>query len=325
MRRLLVIGCCAVGMVAPASAQADGVPLGPMQGGAGVSALDGRSSYVAVGAGRATVVERVSGRGGAVERARRLPGRLGVASVGLDGSATGLSGNGRTLVLQGLSRRYPPRTTRLVVLRARRLRPAGEVRLRGSFALDAVSPGGRRLYLVHDLSARGALRYEVRAYDLAHRRLLPQPVVDPREPGEKMLGVAVTRTTSADGRWAYTFYQRPGESPFVHALDARAGAAFCVDLPSLDDGDVSTVRLRLAHGERTLRVETPAGVQALVDTRTFAVRPPATTRPAPLLRPARSGGGAIPWGPIAALTAAAAALFGVLALRRRRAAPSAPA
>jgi len=67
----------------------------------------------------------------------------------------------------------------------------------------------------------------VRAYDLAARRLLPEPVVDPREPGEKMQGLPMTRATSADGRFAYTLYERPRGAPFIHALDTVRGSAAC--------------------------------------------------------------------------------------------------
>jgi hypothetical protein len=315
MRRLLAMGCCGVVLALPAAAWGAGGALPPFQGAAGVSASSSGVRYVALPAGHDTVVAQVRRLGGAVRRTRLLHGRLGTAAVGADGSATGLSADGRTLVLQPIVTRYPPRSTRLVVLHARRLRPAGEVRLRGHFAVDAISPGGRWLYLLHYTDPGNVLRYEVRAYDLAQRRLVPAPVVDPREPDEKMLGIPVTRTSSADGRWAYTLYQRPSEAPFIHALDTQGRAAFCVDLPTLGDGDIAQVRLRLASGEGTLRVVTAAGPQALVDTRTFAVRPPdmAPSRPG---EPARSDGG-VPWIPAAALAAALAGLAAFARTRRR--------
>src|SRR3954451_7151765 len=47
-----------------------------------------------------------------------------------------------------------------------------------------------------------------------------------------MQGSAMTRTTSADGRWVYTLYYNPGGYPFIHALDTVRGVAHCVGLPA---------------------------------------------------------------------------------------------
>src|SRR5262249_17816692 len=143
---------------------------------------------------------------------------------------TGLSADGRRLVLAQVTRRYPTRRTRLLVLDAPRLRVLGELSLRGWFTVDAISPTGRWLYLLHYTPGLDLLRYEVLAYDLRARRLLRRPVIDPREPGEAMRGTAMSRVTSPDGRWAYTLYVRPSGAPFVHALDTRRRTAACVDL-----------------------------------------------------------------------------------------------
>jgi hypothetical protein len=249
-----------------------------------------------------------------------------VGAVAFDGSATGLSADGRTLVLAAMpTRRWPPRSTPLAVLGARSLRVRARIVLPGYWALDAISPTGRRLYLLHYLSPRrNLLHYEVRAYDLRTRRLVTRPVVDPREPDEKMEGMAVTRTMSADGRWAYTLYLRPsGGPPFVHALDTVAGTARCVDFPAeLASADIGSARLSLSSGGRVLTAAVP-GAPVLVDTRSFAVSRPAvrTSAPAPGPAPARStaggsdGGGAWPWAlaaiPLLGFTA-------VLTAERRR-------
>ena len=60
------------------------------------------------------------------------------------------------------------------------------------------------------------------ALDLASGRLEGEPIMDPREPDEKMGGFPLSRTMSADGRWAYTLYTG-GEETFVHALDTLKG------------------------------------------------------------------------------------------------------
>jgi hypothetical protein len=317
MRRLLVIGSCIVGIAAPA-AHAAGGPVPPVQDGAGVSAPDGRVSYVAVSAGERTIVERRRA-GGAVERSRTLSGAYGVPGVAFDGSATGISADGGTLVLAAARRAASP--TRLIVLDGRSLRPRATVVLPGYSTVDAISPDGRWLYLIRYRSLNDPNHYEVRAYDLVRRRLLPAPIVDPREPDEKMQGFPVTRTVSADGRWAYTLYSRPDDAPFIHALDTQRRTAACIDLDDVSNEAAGDARLTLRGG--TLRVDGAVGPLALVDTRTFAVRPPSAVLPA--RRPASSGddggGGGLPWT-LAFVALVPLAGLAVVA-RRRRHAPSA--
>jgi len=191
MRRMLVIACCGfgVGLVAPPSAAAAGGPVPPLQGGAGVS-LPGRDvNYVALAAGRKTVVARVRRAGGIVERSRLLPGSFGIPGAAYDGSGTGLSADGRMLVLAGAISRYPVARTRLLVLDARRLRARARIVLPGAFAVDAISPTGRWLYLIHYTSSGDTSRYDVRAYDVPGHHLVAAPVVDPRERDEAMRGL----------------------------------------------------------------------------------------------------------------------------------------
>jgi hypothetical protein len=282
MRRMLVIGCCC-GFVfaAPAAADGAGGPVPPQQAGAGVSTPGSDLGYVAVYAGRSTVIERVRRGTGTVERTRLLAGRWGVPGVAYDGSTTGLSADGRILVLGDATAVYPVKRTRLLLLRPGTLRTRGQITLPGWFTVDAISPDGRWLYLIHYTSVSSTNHYEVRAYDLRARRLTTKPVIDPREPDEKMQGLPITRTTSADGRWAYTLYQRPSEAPFIHALDTQGRTAACIDLDGLTSDDVGEARLALVDGGATLRVSGPAGPLALVDTRTFKVREPAVASPPP--------------------------------------------
>jgi hypothetical protein len=206
MRRVMAIVGAAGGLLlAPAAtAWADGGPLPAIQGGHGVSAPGSKVAYIARRAHRGTLVERVRRADGAVRGSRLIRGNLGVPGVGVDGSTTGLSANGRRLVLAQITNRYPPRRTRLVVLDAGRLRVLERLSLPGFFTVDAISPAGRWLYLIHYTSQRNLLRYEVRAFDVRAGRLLSRPVVDPREPGEAMRGIAVTRVAGDDGRWACT-------------------------------------------------------------------------------------------------------------------------
>jgi hypothetical protein len=315
MRRVLIIvSCCWLSLAGAAAADGAGGPVPPQQGGAGVSAPGGSVNYVAVWVGASrTLVERVRRGDGFVERTRALRGNYGVPGVAYDGSATGLSFDESTLVLGNPV--VGTKRTRLLVLDARRLKPRARLTLPGYFTVDAISPDGRWLYLIHYRSVTDLNHYEVRAYDLRTRHLVAKPVIDPREPDEKMQGLPITRTMSPDGRWTYTLYQRPGDAPFIHALDTAQRTARCIDLDGLSGDDVTGLRLALAG--RTLRVEQPAGPVMLVDTRSFSVRRPASPAPAPPATRADSGGG-VPWE-LALVALVPLAGFVVLARRRRRA------
>jgi hypothetical protein len=272
-----------------------------VQAGAGASAPGGQFTYVAMPQGRGTLVERIRRNGGAVDSWRTIAGHFGVPGVAYDGSTTGLSADGATLVLANAVRSYPVTRTRLVVLdTGRRLRPRARIDLPGWFTVDAIAPDGRWMYLIHYTSVSNTNHYEVRAYDLRKRRMIAKPVIDPREPDEKMQGLPISRVVSADGRWAYTLYMRPGEAPFIHALDTQGRTAACIDLDDLTADDIADGRLALADGGSILRVNGDAGPLALVNTKTFAVRKPtaapAPRAPAPTPTPRRADdAGVVPW------------------------------
>jgi hypothetical protein len=104
------------------------------------------------------------------------------------------------------------------------------------------------------------------------RRLLPRAIVDKREPDEVMAGAPVSRTVSAEGRWAYTLYARQGAPPFVHALDTVDRSAFCIDLPlRLPQQKQLALRIRLGSS-RQLRVARGRDTLAVVDTETLEAR-----------------------------------------------------
>ena len=318
MRRVGIVVLMAL-IVVPPAASSDGGPVQSIVGGAGVSAPNGSGALIATPVGRQTLVQSV--RGGAVLRYRLVHGTYGVPAVAYDGSATGLSADGRTLVLAAV----PASTdrTRLLPLDARTLLPRPVIALHGFFTVDAISPDGATLYLVHYTAPQtDATRYEVRAYDLRSRKLLPEPIVDPRQPGEKMTGVPLTRLMSTDGRWAYTLYN--ADEPFVHALDTQAGVAMCIDLAALAGRDLFSAKLRL--GGSTLHV----GDLAAIDTQTFAVTIPGVAEaaaaiaadPGPAAAPAvvaptPSDAGGRTLGIALLATLAAAALTGLAVVLRR--------
>jgi hypothetical protein len=211
----------------------------------------GTLRYVTVPAGRnATIVEALATHGGTLNQWRRLRGSFGVPQVAWDGSMGGVSRDGIRLVVSSpLGRRW----TSFVLLDTGSLQVRSRVRLRGSFAFDALSPNGSLMYLIQNLGSPFGPRYAVRAFNWSTRKLDRSPVVDRREPDEKMNGQPMTRAGTPTG-WAYTLYMRPGERPFVHALDTVHRRAFCVDLPWRNsDQWIQTVKMRVRGGMLELR------------------------------------------------------------------------
>jgi hypothetical protein len=251
-------------------------------------------AYVAHPSGHGTVVQRRSRDGRSVTDAT-LVGKLVVPVVAEDGSASGLSADGRTLVLTGPRVSFPQRETTMVVLDAQRLRVRTYFRLDGDFGFDAISPDGRWIYLIQYTAPPNPTSYRVRALDTATGRLLAHDIIDPHDRGEQMRGNPLTRTTSPDGRWAYTLY----DAGFVHALDTAGLTARCINLPT--GLDLSSARLRL-DGPKLL-VLSGGRLLAAIDTSKFA----------PPVQASAAGIGPLPLVAIALAVLATAAL----AVRRR--------
>jgi hypothetical protein len=257
-----------------------------------------------------------------VLRHRTIRGVFTVPAVAYDNSASGLSADGRTLVLIRPRVTLGQKRTHLLVLDARRLKVLRRVTLPGDFSFDAISPDGSAMYLVNYLSLSrrsfDPTKYAVRSFDLRTGRLDPAPIVDPRQPGEKMGGLPATRAMSPDGRWAYTLYSG-ADHPFVHALDTTGRTARCIDLDALTGReDLFQMRMEVSRHGGELAVLLGNRPLALVDTTTFAVRAP---RPAaPAARPAApAADGGRPWLLLAAI--AVLVLLGLGALVAGRAGP----
>jgi hypothetical protein len=263
MRRLsLCLAAAAGALVLAPAALADG-PQFVTQGGAGVATHDGKFHYVPVPEGTTgTLLEKIDSRG-QLYWWMHLNGSWGIASIG-NGSTIGqgLSRDGRTLVLESTGGPFAS-PSRFVVVDVRRMRVLRTIDLEGAFSFDALSPGASRMYLIQYryASSGDVSDYIVRGYDLRTNRLLPGKIADRREHEDSMAGYAQTRTTSADGRWVYTLYQKPSGEPFVHALDTVRGAAYCIDLPSSPSTNQAlyNVVLSLRNHDRTLAVRWRSG------------------------------------------------------------------
>jgi hypothetical protein len=251
----------------PAVAAADGLPA------VGVDAHplglpDGQVVFVTKRAGHDTrLIQRA--RYGGPMRERRIRARFSVPAVAYDGSPSGLSADGRKVVLISPRTRFPRRRTTFAVVDAHSLTVRRHISLRGDFSFDAISPNGRTMYLIQ-YNRRNFTDYAVRGYDMRAGRLLAKPIVDPHEADEPMTGMPVTRVPSRDGRWQYTLYDQGGAS-FVHALDTRDRTAACIDLDGVATVWNTTLSL---HGSRLDVIGKGAHVMARIDTRTNKVIEP---------------------------------------------------
>jgi hypothetical protein len=231
---------------------------------------------VALPAGSSTAVAAVRVRDGRVLRFGSLPGSYGIPLAAADGTSDAVSADGKTLLLAGTPETGPLQlVSRFVLLDARSFRVRRAITLRGDFSFDALSPHASTLYLIQRLWESDLTRYLVRAYDLKHGWLRLEAVADRRERQTVMQGYPLTRVTSAEGRWAYTLYQKDARHLFVHALDTRRARAFCIDLVWRGRPNaVWRLRLDLSDDGRRLVLRGGSGARwAAIDTQTFTVRP----------------------------------------------------
>ena len=273
MRRLALVPilfCLAAGLTVEVAASDGGPSPGAITGWDGVVAPGGAVRYVAL-AGTSTTVAAVRIRDGRVLRYAFLKGFYGVPLVAYDGSADGVSADGKTLVLASFPGRPSAKAvTRFPILATRSLKLRRMVTLRGAFSYDAMSPDGSTVYLIEYLSDAPNLRYRVRALDARTGRLFEGAIVDKSEP-EAMQGYPLARATPADRSWAFTLYRKNVGKAFVHALDTRHRSAVCVDLPWRIGQ--ATVKMALSRdGSRLVLRQPHVGTLAVVDTRSFHVR-----------------------------------------------------
>jgi hypothetical protein len=260
------------------AALADGPMPYASQGGMGVVGAgdrDGPTRYVAVAAngGANTVLEAIRTKDGVVWNTHPLDGAWGIPMVTYDQGGAGLTVDGKTLVLGDADSAYPHDSSRFLVFDTKRFQAVRTIALKGDFAFDAISPDGRKLYLIQHVDPRDSTHYVVREYDVAAGRLLPQRIADRTQKGWVMQGSPMARASSADGRWVYTLYTNPGGYPFVHALDTVRGVAHCIGLPwHGSQNGFYNLRLALRNHERLLAVHWLSGRPWLrLDTRTWRV------------------------------------------------------
>jgi hypothetical protein len=236
------------------------------QGGRGVLAPDGAVRFVATAAGAGTRLAAVDvGESSPLSRVT-VRGSFGIPTLGDVG--LGMFRDGKTLVLQSTPR---PASTTFLLVRTADLSTAGTITLAGTWAFDALSPDGSRLYLIRSRSASDLEHYVVRAYDLAAGRLLPGRIADKTQRTWVMQGFAITRAETPDGRWVYTLYSNPSGFPFVHALDTVRGVAHCVGFAWRgEQGPLWGYHLAIRGGKLLVR-DAGGAVYRAIDRTTWAV------------------------------------------------------
>ena len=236
------------------------------QGTDGVQAVDGSARYVASKFGADTRLQAID-RDGAIMHTATVTGAFGIPTLIPVGTGLGMFRDGTTFVLQSLSNET---STGFALVSTSDLTLKQSITLPGSFAFDALSPDGSRLYLIQHKSS-DFQHYIVRAYDLAANKLLPGRIADKAQKSWVMKGYPASRVESPDGRWVYTLYSNPGGFPFVHALDTVKGIAHCVGFSwQGDQGPLLSYRLGL-HGNRLLVLRGDRSVYRAIDRTTWAV------------------------------------------------------
>ena len=262
------VGAVAAGLACAALTQAAAFGAGPSPGFSQNGITRGDVRYVTV-QGSGTTIAAVDREGGRILRSKAFGTSWGIPLVSFDGTAGGLSSDGRTLILSDTNGVNPEaKRTSFLVLDTKRFRVLQKLRLKGSWSFDALSPDARTMYLIEHLYAGGdPTHYRVRAYDLRKQHLLARVISDKSTWETDMQGMPISRL--ADDGWAYTLYGGPGPRPFIHALDTRRANAVCIDLPWKNPQPDKIFQFRLRQdGDGHLVVRGPHGrALAVVDIR----------------------------------------------------------
>jgi hypothetical protein len=229
---------------------------------AGVLSADGRSYFSTQLRRHTTVFARYDAHSGRRVARWSVAGRFSLAAA---------SSTGRWLALLTLTGRAGPWRAAVIDTRARAV--VKHAVLPQNDALEAISPTGRRLYLVHALNPNDPLDYRLELSDFATHELRANPPRDEQGSTEKMTGIARAAVGSTDGRWLLTVYvnQTKGYA-FVHALDLGSGVAHCLDLAGALYDTAGEYALTLDRAQRTLYVAAPnQGALQAIDLRTLEV------------------------------------------------------
>ena len=202
MLRLFASALVALALVTGTALAAKGGPApGVSVGWDGTVDSSGAVRYVALPAASTTTIAAVRTSDGRVLRYGTIRGVFGIPLVAFDGTAEGVSRDGKTLLLADVAAR--PEQTHFAVLRTANFRVAKRLTLPGQWAYDALSPDGRTLYATQYLGTGANPRYQVRSVSLVSGKPFGASLVDEREPDEEMNGAPWARVSGLPSiEWA---------------------------------------------------------------------------------------------------------------------------
>ena len=265
--------------LAPAGAWADGLPVpgGVDTTNQGVISSTGAQRFLAFPHGGSTLLERVATGSGQVMGSTWLKGIYSVPGVTVNGDTSGISENGRSLVLIRPRIGFPQNETVMALIDPSSLKVERRISLDGDYSFDAISPDGRTAYLIQYPDPRDRTAYRLRTFDLQRGRLAPGSLLPQNDPEEEMRGFPLRRVSGEGGRWQYTLYDggltyygpKQAGKPFVHAIDTVGRRTLCIDLDWIPAGALNRVELRLSGSGDAVEIVDPAvGVLGAIDTAT---------------------------------------------------------
>jgi DNA-binding beta-propeller fold protein YncE len=197
---------------------------------AGLFTQDHARVYTALPLGGKSTISIINTRTGSTERTFSIDGSY--TTAGQEYTQADLSPDGHWLALREQGQNSITTTIALVDTQAGEI--AKTIQLNGNFDLDTISPHGDLIYLLERDSDQPG-HYYVRRFDVTANQLLEGYIVDKLATSwDSMIGSALTRRMSQDGRVAYTLYiDAANNKAFVHNLPLNRDLplARCINLP----------------------------------------------------------------------------------------------
>lgn len=263
----------------------------------GLPAPDWSVVYTVAAINGSTIVRAVDATNNRALRETSIDGEYSLPATTLDRTLSGLSPNGKWLVLveaptKGEPRAYGPGGrphSRLVVLDTMFATPARSLRLDGTFSFDAISNSGQALYLIEHLVPERPEEYRVRLYNFGIDALDPGIIADKRQAPQLMAGTRHSTVAAPDGSWLFSVYLNAHHGPFIHALNLDDGYALCIFLPAEAKEDWQRQlhwAVAMNRAGVLYAVNGALGIVVEVDRSQFSLRRSVKLDPAPAAEPA---------------------------------------
>ncbi len=206
----------------------------------GLRSADGKAYWAAFQAGGMTAFHSFDVAEGSIRASLGLEGSFELGAISATGKWLALKRVASESEIAAWTKANAWKTT-IAIVDAEQIETTRTVTLDGNFDVDALSAGGKGLFLIEHLPALKPDHYQVRLYDVALGQLQEGALVDKRNVNEVMAGYARDAVASPNGEWLFTLYIGTHHShAFIHALNLREGYAWCIDLPS-GDGNRATL------------------------------------------------------------------------------------